>query len=420
MKRINFKVCNKYTAFSFTSALCLTVVCYFANNLPLFTGESLDQQFLNQKVCEWVGYKEQIDYNDAFFVNVSYDKELVPVKRDSDTIGNDVVTNRRKLYELLSLLKESNVYKYVIVDLMFSKGDCTAYDDSLYLLMKEMDKLVIVDHDSVDLARSYLKEKSAIAEYYATITATNFVRYEYLRGDRRYIPTKVFEELYPEKTISRYGWRWLSVYTSQNKLCQNGSFITFDTAPFSEYKSIGDSIVGFSGEKKAIVQKVYYNLGHDLVDQICPEYTKDELIREKITPATKGKYVIISNITEDVHDTYAGQKPGCIILYRALQNLEKGNTMISYSHILLWFCIFFIVAVFTIRQRSILSYIPFLKSCKVKCAHYILDIFSFSSLFFVVEVLEYIVSHVVYSITIPVLYFTIVKLLVNYKNVINK
>lgn len=411
-------VSKRLAIFALCNSLFLLLVLYFANNLPLFTGENLDQMFITQKLCEKVGCGEESDYKDAFFVNVSYDKELVPVYQGPCIIGNTVVTNRKKLYEFLSILQESNQYKYVIMDLAFDRNDCTAYDDSLYLLMRNMDRLVLVDHDSIEIAREYLREKAALAEYYATITATNVVRYEYLRGDQRYIPTNIFEDLYPESTMSRYGWKWLSIYTSRDRLCNNSIFLTFDTSPFTEYKPSGDSILGFSGELEPIMQKVYYNLGSDLVDQICPEYTKEEFIQEKLhgTQGIKDKYIIVGNLTEDIHDTYAGQKPGALILYRALKSLEDGKNIVHWSDVLLWFIVFFFVTIFVTKQRSVLSYIPFIGKCKYRFVHYLSDIFTFSSVFFLVEVIHYMYSHQVFSLALPILYFTIIKLFVNYKN----
>src|SRR5699024_3015769 len=94
-------VITHYIAFSVINTLILTCVCYFVNNLPLFAGENLNQYLLAQKVCEYLGWSKKIDCDDAVFINVSYDKELVPAQGEGgdDIVGSNVITDRRKLYK---------------------------------------------------------------------------------------------------------------------------------------------------------------------------------------------------------------------------------------------------------------------------------------------------------------------------------
>lgn len=75
---------SKQIFFAAFSALVLTVLCYFVNNLPIFTDEDLHQHLFTQKVCEWLGFKTNINYDDALFVNVAFDKELVPAMSSSE------------------------------------------------------------------------------------------------------------------------------------------------------------------------------------------------------------------------------------------------------------------------------------------------------------------------------------------------
>ena len=83
---------KKGVRFSLLVALCLTVTCYFANNLPLFTGETMLQYVISQQICDLFGWHENVDYGNVVFYNTSYDLETIPAieYHDSDypdTIG---------------------------------------------------------------------------------------------------------------------------------------------------------------------------------------------------------------------------------------------------------------------------------------------------------------------------------------------
>lgn len=401
---------NKDIKFSVISAVLLTVLCYFVNNLPVFTGENLNQLFATQYLCEKVGKELRTNLDSVTFFNVSNDKQLI-YTYDADTIDvikTSVVTDRRKLSQFLHLLKEAGSYKYIILDLMFCEGDATDYDDELFSQIVGMDRIVFVHNDSLRLANSVLEDKAAIAEYYSTITATNFTRYEYLRGDRRYLPTKVYEDLHPKNTITRLGWRRLSLYFSGWKLCRNSLFLTFDTNAFRD-KVFVDSLKAANA---------YYDIGKDVllkIDNSMPSLNEEAQIN-KLEKLTGGKYVIIGNLTEDVHDTYAGKKPGALILLRAIQLLDEGKHIVRPFHTLFWFIVYFLISFFIRTKRSILQYIPVLRLAKHKVTHYFANVASFGLLLFILSVFEYALFQTVYSLAAPFWYFNILKFITDYKD----
>ena len=81
-----------------------------------------------------------------------------------------------------------------------------------------------------------LVNKSALADYFATITATNFVRYQYTNKDGAlYIPLKVYEDIYSDVAFKRHGLKYLPIYTSGRRLCHNSCFVAFDSKQFSSF-----------------------------------------------------------------------------------------------------------------------------------------------------------------------------------------
>lgn len=405
----NHIIFNKYSIFSFVSAVLLLLLGYFSNNLPIFTGENLDQQYVSQIICEKFGIEEKMDYDSVTLFNVSNDKQLAySCNVDGDTIKSTAITDRRKLLHILELLQKSNSYKYIILDMMFCKGDSTKYDDELFSLIMKMDRIVLVEPTKQEIADVKLRQKAAIAEYYSTITSTNFTRYEYMRGDKRYLPLFVYEELHPNKKIQRYGWRWLSFYFSEGRLCQNTIFLTFDSQDFTD-KALIDSLKEVS---------VYYNIGEDIllnIDEAKPTLTENAFI-QRMKTLNKGKYVIIGNFLEDVHDTYAGTKPGSLILMRAIQSLDSNKHIISFFYILFWLVVYFIISLFICTGRSLMQYVPYIRNTKYKIVHYFADVLSFGALFFVIEVAEYAICHTLHSLIVPTIYYSLLKLWFHYKN----
>ena len=128
-------------------SLCNTIILlflsYVLNNQSLFTGEDLNQYAWMELIKEKVGLSEQIDYKDALFINVAYDKQLIEKNDEFGmTVGNVDITDRTKLLELLNRLTETNKYRYIILDVRFEKGFNSEVDSSLFAKIKDMDRMI--------------------------------------------------------------------------------------------------------------------------------------------------------------------------------------------------------------------------------------------------------------------------------------
>ena len=165
---------------SLLNVIILSFGGYLWNNQPLYTGEDITELSHIQWFWEVFGGRtvdEELD--STLFINVSYDKQLAE-HRDSigEPIGTTDVTDRAKLLELLQLAKETNTYKYLILDVRFEDGNYQESDDTLFQQITDMDRIVVATHKDIKTPTNFPKEKSALADYYSTITATNFERYE--------------------------------------------------------------------------------------------------------------------------------------------------------------------------------------------------------------------------------------------------
>ena len=389
----------KKLVLSLILSLILIVTGYFVNNMTLFTGENLDQYYLTQKLCSLLGVRSSIDRSDAFMVNVSYDKELITLKGDDSDkpYGNAAITDRSKLYRLLKLLKEQGEYKYIILDVVFDPDDVSSADTLLFPLIKSMDNIVIIRDDEISAPDESLKSKSAYADYRATITATNFTRYRYLaKNDAPYIPLKVYEDLH-DVEFKRHGLSFLPFYSCGGRLCYNSCFIAFDDEKFDV----------FSASYEENAPKNYYNLTSDLLEDSI--FTNDAERQRRILNLSKGKYVIIGNFTEDVHDTYMGLMPGSLIIYKALKTLEEGRHIVTFWQMLYWFVIFTLVFYGLLTGISMGE-----NMTKYKFLGFLATLLSYATVLVVFSAVEYIAVKKIYSLILPSLVFFFTKLIVDY------
>ena len=79
-------------------------------------------------------------------------------------------------------------------------------------------------------------------------------------------------------------------------------------------------------------EKTYLNMGSDILDY------RDQIDWADVL---KDKIIVIGSFTEDdIHLTYAGDVPGCVINYNVFSSLMRGQHRIPLALILVYFLIF--------------------------------------------------------------------------------
>lgn len=375
--------------FSWCNVAILLVLSYFLNNQPLFTGENLDQYAWMEWFKDEMGISDEGDNAKAFFVNVSYDKQLVErFDEYGMSIGNSDITDRSKLLSFLRLLHNIKSYKYIILDIRFEKGyNDQNVDSALFAEIHSMDNIVIANHSDIELADSSLFVKSAISDYNATITKTNFARYQYIRDNKETIPLYAYHEL-TGNTIEDKGW----IYVCNKRLCYNSLFVHFPIVGWDEYDDQQS--------------KVYYNLGSDILDNCSADDLRE---------LTKDKYVVIGNLVEDIHDTYSGVKPGSVITYYAFLELIKGRHFVNYGMILFLAILYFLISLSLFETKSILRRLPFIKNSHSRLFHFILDFVEYTLILSLTMFVLYVIFGIATSIVLPSTYFAVQKSIIHYK-----
>ena len=374
---------------SLCNVAILLVLSYFVNNRPLFTGEDLDQYAWMDWIKDKLGFAHDVNSNDALFINIAYDKQLLDKYDDYGmSIGNIEITDRSKLLSLLKILHKTNSYKYIFLDIRFEKGyNVSDVDSALFAEISSMKNIVIANHSDIELADSSLLKKAAISDYYATITKTNFTRYQYRCDSIESVPLYAYREI-TGNTIEKFGW----FYTCDRKLCYNSMFVHFPVEKWDEYN-----------EQQA---KVFYNLGSDILDS----YSEDD-----IRTLTKGKFIVIGDMVEDVHDTYSGLKPGSVITYYSFLELMKGRHFVKYGMIIFMAVLFFLISLSLFEAEPILMRFPFIKNSHSRIFHFLVDLVEYTLILALSMIILYVVFGIATSIVLPSTYFAIQKSIIQFK-----
>lgn len=282
--------------------------------IPLSSEKVLFKKFELFKQLTSVGNEEQISMLDSvLLIDTHYAQTLVYEYEGKDTIGKVPVTDRHLLLQLLQHLSKDTTYKYILLDIFFSKDVRQEEDTTLFHLIASMPRICISMPEDEDIADSCLIPKVGEVGYYITQWENDFVKYPYLQNGKKSLPLKMYEDL-TGQTISCHG-------IFDKALVRSSVFLTYD---FREY-----NFKKFGLEKRGLLNKISKR-----------NYAKD-------------KYVLIGDYKEDIHSTYIDDKmPGVIINFNAYLALSKGHHRINGWLIFLLFAAFFLLVHQTLIQSK--------------------------------------------------------------------
>ena len=377
---------KKAIVMSLSSVVVISLLSYMLKNQTLFPGEDLPRFGLMDFVKRTLNTKSAED-SSVVFVNVAYDKTLITAyEGDPDTIdensipkGKIDITDRSKLLEFLQILQKTNTYAYIFLDIRFeTQYKVPEVDSLLFAQIAQMRDIVVAAHTDMEKQESRIAGKMAYNDYPTTLISTNFVRYKYLYADQASMALYAYREI-TGKDIRKHAF-W---YSSDGKLCYNSLFLDFPA-------------------EEASVSKVKL-LGVDMLEDSSSE---------DIAVETKGKYVVIGDMTNDVHVTYCGEKAGPVITYNAFLALMSGKHMVSFWVSLIMAVIYFLISMAQFKGWSM---IPLSKN-RPRLLVFFCSLIEYTMLLTIVVVVMVLCWNVYLSVVVPSLYFTIQKMIVKYKN----
>ena len=267
------------------------------------------------------------------FINVHYDKMLVPYEENEVPVGNMVITDRERLLQFLTKAKEANNYRYIFMDVFFEEGMETEYDSALFSTIKSMDRIVIPKHKGVNMCDSTLYQKASNADYATTWQALTFSRYQYIHDEDESVALKIYQDRFGSTIEKHWGGLW---YTDNGRLCQNSATLLL---PIRITGSLLD-------EEGQVRERNYIYLSADLLDlnEVMP-------VSEQIDD----KLIVIGDFNSDVHSTFLGSQPGSSILFNGYIALSQGAHLVNWLYMGILFVIYIIIGLFYLSGHSFSS-----------------------------------------------------------------
>lgn len=381
------------------SSLFLLIASYLYNNSPLSLFDDIEHYTWLELLRQKLGFSEGAE-DDVVYINVSYDKKLIPVNDEYEMpIGNIDITDREKLSQLLDLLNGAD-YKYIFMDVRFEKGfaDNDPYiaedscmmtvDEKLFSLIIHTPRLVVANHSDIELAADSIRSKTALSDYMSTITATNFVRYEYLQDGQESVPLHIYREM-TGREITSCGL----MYFDEGSLCYKSPFLQI---PRDFDQNDDDS-------------KPYLNMGADILNEEMGGIGSD--LKELV----KGKYVVIGDFVNDRHDTYIGMQPGSYISSVATNYLFAGKHLVNWLSVVIMGIVYFLITLSMFHKKSVVTPALNLIRFNSRTSRFMMSFLGITFAMYLVTDSIYLIEGETFCLWIPSFYFTILRTIIIYK-----
>lgn len=313
------KYLKKYSVKINTKALVLAFVMLvlsylFSNFSTSMTGEPDILQAVELfKDYFDLGSPETSSPDSILFVNVSYDRELIPYD-DGLNRGNIDITDRTKLIKFLKIVKNTD-YRYIILDIAYDKDILKAepLNDTLYNMLSETRNLVLSESEAFAIDER-LQPKAGLVDYCTSVFEETFTKVPVMEDGEVSLPMKVFEELQSKHIESHHNL----FYTCDGELARRCIYPKM----YVNNRNLA-----------------YLNLGNDILNENGnSSYTADDL-----KTLLKNKIIVVGAISGalDVHNTYIGNLSGAVINTNTYISLCKEAYKIPIWLLVIQFLIFY-------------------------------------------------------------------------------
>lgn len=374
--------------FSAINAILLLLACYFAENLKysILSGPSIGQRI--EQFREVAGITKDNIPEDYVFINIAYDRQLIPVLDEYGLPqGNIDITDRDKLIAFIQQL--GNTHKYILMDVLLSDKYQSEADSVLIQTLLDTKRISVSRSNTADLIDERLNKIAGYTDYSTDIYETNFVKYEFINDGKPTMPYMAFvatEEYHPVHSLG-------PIYWSNWHFHWNSLTLSFPVKLWDSHTA-GNNGYAIDWDEKKIL-----NLGADILD-----------IGIDIPTLVKDKIVVIGDFSEDdIHDTYLGKIAGPVINVNALEALRNNELEIPWTLIIFLFALYFAVCYQTVRQPISTNKVLKRLHLDNKFFRNILSFIGYSFLFAIISGGIYLVCGIDINILIPSLWFTFLR-----------
>ena len=390
-------------------ALGFLILSYFLSNIPFsIKGEKMLLREV-ELVKNYFGKKENRTVDSVLFVNVTYDKVMLPVTNAyGRPIGHSPVTDRQKLLRMLQFLKEkvdadSTYYKFILLDVFFAEGMETEWDSALFATIASMPRIIVPSHEDIALADSSLMGKSGLASFHESFWVYGFTKYPYYWKAEKTLPVKMYEEM-TGRRFKKFG----PFYSDGWRLANGSEFLPLDIT----------ANTAFDDNRK----RIWYNLGVNLLDDSIPELNgRGDSSLFKTTELTKDKYIVVGSFQgDDMVSTFKGLLSGAVVNYDAFCSLMKGRHRISFSFALSLYASFFLVSFLILnegKKREMITMVRGKKGLFWRVAWFLLcPLFKYPLILHVCFVFLYLAFDRVFEVLLISTAFYFLSIIVKFKN----
>lgn len=274
-------------------------------------------------IIKWSAYAKnliihtgkKVSPKDFLFIDLSHEKAII---EDSEDNGVEVITDRKKLADFLSIVKENqHNIKYILCD-VFLKGK--SKDDSLLQhSIKGVRNLIFAASQDINgkIKKVPFSLNQGITDY--EMSGGQFIKLNLFQNNKTpTLPVEMYSYLTGKKFSSSYPFN-----LDDGRLCFNYMIV--------DYKIKSNELCSDCKYKMARLSGIM-------------ALPNEKLIAEML----KNKILVLGDFENDVHDTVFGSAPGSLILLNVYLSMLDGKHLVSF-----WW-LFYLIIVYTIYSRIML------------------------------------------------------------------
>lgn len=286
-------------------AVFFLFITYWTMNyqIPISAEKAKLQFFEAYRQSHWP--REDSNLTDSvIMIDTHYDQQFVMEKDaySSREKGLVSVVDREKLLRCLEFLKQHE-YKYILLDIFLDKAVRQDADSTLYKTIASMPRLVLAKPQDIPIANPCLDPKTGCVQYKTALWENDFVKYPFSYKGEKSLPLMMYEDI-TGRTIKELGpFYW------DKGLARNSIILTYSSVDLEERSYLGGS----------------------------DDYPIEEDLKD-----AKGKYILIGDFVDDLHNTFLGEIPGTLINFYAFLALFHGHHKIGIG---MFFFLFFVFAI---------------------------------------------------------------------------
>ncbi|MEN8250054.1 MAG: CHASE2 domain-containing protein [Bacteroidota bacterium] len=373
---------SKYFILAFANSLILFVLTSWFWSLPWLAGD--------EKMMIWatsairLTNREIPDSEDFAFINVAYDRMLIDKQDEYGfTVGNQAVTDRKKLTKLLRVINQSEAQpKYLFCDIYFEES--TMYDSALAIEFGSLKNHVVSTHlnENEELTLPVIKSANiGLSDYVIGNIFEGVYKFQlFFKDSLRLTPLTIYQDL-NNAEIKRFGpFVRINDQFTLNHFIMNYRLLQHD---------IYDLETGFNP----------VNLGELLM-----------LSDKDIADFLQNKIVIIGDFFEsDMHETMFEITSGPVILLNAYLAIQNNDTVVSIPFLLLLMLVYFWLSYIAIYPDDLIERYIKRKFGKIKWVGNLTSFMSYVIGLVVTSILTYFLFNIHLNVFMLSIYFFIIE-----------